>query len=1075
MHRLSVDRAGPVRGVRSRRMSTFPNNPAGPGPGDAQQAGQRDRRRAADAAARPSLEKMFEKPPPHSPEAEMALLGAMILDPSIVHDVVPIVRTPEAFYSEAHGAIYDALVRMYDQKQSGDLVLLHEELRDKEQLAGVGGAAYLAKLAEETPGPASAAYFARIIADKHKLRQLINAGGKILYDAYNAGAAGAEGAREVVDAAETLIFEIAQQEETSAAERLNILLDREVQRLESLQGRGVSGVPTGYADLDELTSGLQQGEMIIIAARPSMGKCLAAESEIVLGDGSVATIEELHRRKHARVLTLGDDYRLGWTSPSDFIDDGHKPVYEVTTRLGRRIRTTLTHPFLTIDGWTPLGELNVGDHVAVPRRIEAFGAGSMRECEVKLLAYLIGDGGLTGSVPRFTSTNAEIVADFEQSVREFGGLGLSLSESRARCAPSWRIVSDRAERAAQRAGFAERLDAVVRSRGRTRAWLAESVGVSAATVTHWAHARTTPDAAVFERVCRVLEVRADDLAPGGLERVRKNGPNALSRFLASHSLMGASSGQKFVPPAVFTLRRDLIALFLNRLFATDGWATVLASGQAQIGYATISERLARQVQHLLLRFGVVASLRLRWVRYRESRRPSWQLDITDSRAIRAFAEHVGIFGKSGAVGRAVEAVSRRRARTNRDLIPRGVWRRIAAAKGAMSWSELARRIGGSTNLHVGTRDVSRPRLAAIAEALGDRDLAALADSDVYWDRVVSIEPLGPMRVYDLTVPGTHNFVANDVCVHNTALALNLAEQVALGGAAHGSQPARPTPVAFFSMEMSKSSIAQRMLSARSGLSSHDMRSGRLSEEGYRRLADAAIELEHAPVYIDDTPGLSILGLRTRARRLVAQHGVKAIFIDYLQLMSAPGAAKESRQVEVSAISRGVKALARELNVPVVCLSQLNRGPESRGDNRPRMSDLRESGSIEQDADVVMLLHREAYYHVGDRDWEMDNADKLNVAEIIIAKQRNGPTDVVKLIWDAKSTRFKNYGAFPGGTGLSPGYASPHGAPGGPAAEPPPFDDPFRVPVVTFAPGKKTGPVGNFRDGGGPDKDDDLPV
>src|SRR5690606_37657206 len=123
-------------------------------------------------------------------------------------------------------------------------------------------------------------------------------------------------------------------------------------------------------------------------------------------------------------------------------------------------------------------------------------------------------------------------------------------------------------------------------------------------------------------------------------------------------------------------------------------------------------------------------------------------------------------------------------------------------------------------------------------------------------------------------------------------------------------------------------------------------------------------------------------------------------------LSAPGAGRESRQVEVSAISRGMKALARELNVPIICLSQLNRASENREGNRPRMSDLRESGSIEQDADVVILLHREEYYHIQDPDWATENPDKVGVAELIIAKQRNGPTGTVTLTWDAKTTRFK---------------------------------------------------------------------
>jgi hypothetical protein len=144
-----------------------------------------------------------------------------------------------------------------------------------------------------------------------------------------------------------------------------------------------------------------------------------------------------------------------------------------------------------------------------------------------------------------------------------------------------------------------------------------------------------------------------------------------------------------------------------------------------------------------------------------------------------------------------------------------------------------------------------------------------------------------------------------------------------------------------------------------------------------------------------------------------------------------------------------------------------------------MSDLRESGSIEQDADVVMLLHREAYYHVGDKDWEIENEDKLNVAELIIAKQRNGPTDVVKLMWDHRLTRFRNFASHPGGTGLSGGYSAPGpsksgGGSGGGGYSPPVINDPFKVEVVPFSPGKKTGPIASHRDGGGPDREEEPP-
>jgi replicative DNA helicase len=228
----------------------------------------------------------------------------------------------------------------------------------------------------------------------------------------------------------------------------------------------------------------------------------------------------------------------------------------------------------------------------------------------------------------------------------------------------------------------------------------------------------------------------------------------------------------------------------------------------------------------------------------------------------------------------------------------------------------------------------------------------------------------------------------------TACALNIAEYIAV---------TNKHPVAVFSLEMSRQQLAERLLSARSGVDSQRIRKNMLGEEELRRLHDTVAELYEAPMYIDDTPGLSVLELRAKARRLASRHDIRAIVIDYLQLMSYPGA--ESRVQEVGAISRGVKALARELNVPVVCLSQLNRNPEGRESKRPMLSDLRESGSIEQDADVVMMLHREEYYH-NDPGWKAENPDMIGLSELIIAKQRNGPTGTVYLQFDGKTTSFR---------------------------------------------------------------------
>ena len=237
-------------------------------------------------------------------------------------------------------------------------------------------------------------------------------------------------------------------------------------------------------------------------------------------------------------------------------------------------------------------------------------------------------------------------------------------------------------------------------------------------------------------------------------------------------------------------------------------------------------------------------------------------------------------------------------------------------------------------------------------------------------------------------------IAGRPSMGKTALALNITEHI---GVQEG------VPVAFFSLEMGRQQLAERFLCSISEVDSQAVRKGMLNTEHYQKLVEACGTLSEVPIFIDDTSSLTPLELRAKARRLKSMHDIQCIMVDYLQLMHLGGRV-ESRQQEITTISRYLKSLARELNIPVVVLSQLNRSPEGRDRHTPRMSDLRESGSIEQDADVVMLLHREDYYHQGDKreDYTADNT-----AELIIAKQRNGPTDTVNLIFREKITRFEN--------------------------------------------------------------------
>jgi len=237
-------------------------------------------------------------------------------------------------------------------------------------------------------------------------------------------------------------------------------------------------------------------------------------------------------------------------------------------------------------------------------------------------------------------------------------------------------------------------------------------------------------------------------------------------------------------------------------------------------------------------------------------------------------------------------------------------------------------------------------------------------------------------------------IAGRPSMGKTALALNIGEHVAVEG---------KRPVAVFSMEMSGTQIAGRMLGSIARIDQHKLRTGRLSDEDWNRLADGLGKLHDAPIHIDESSGLTPLELRSRARRLARQYGkLGLVIVDYLQLMETGSRREENRATELSEISRSLKALARELGVPVVALSQLNRGVDQRNDKRPIMSDLRESGALEQDADLILFIYRDEVYN-------RDNAEK-GKAEIIIGKQRNGPIGTVELTFLGQYTRFENYAA-----------------------------------------------------------------
>ncbi|PAU76247.1 replicative DNA helicase [Halomonas salipaludis] len=937
------------------------------------------------------------KVPPHSLEAEQSVLGGLMLD-NQAWDTVSERLVGGDFYRYEHRLVFNAMQGLAEGGHPLDVVTLSEALENRDQLDTVGGLAYLAELARNTPSASNIRAYADIVRERATLRKLIQAANQVAESAF---APQGRPADELVNEAERLVFQISEERPKSGGPiGMSELLAKAVDRIDELfnmQGE-MSGLSTGFRDLDDMTSGLQPSDLVIIAGRPSMGKCIMAGSRLVdPSSGALITIDELVARQQADLLTLNDDFRLSPSKASAFVDDGRKPVFRLRTALGREICTTLTHPFLTGEGWQSLAHLKVGERVAVPRRIPVFGQSRMPEHQVKVLAYMVADGGTTQSCAMFTNSDPRLREDFAAAIRAFSGLVCRLVESDGRT-PALRVSRERTALAHSRQAFAKTLRQTLARAGMSGEALAGVLNVSKAAVSAWCNGRSMPAEATFGRLCHELGVPAAELEVANYADVAKNSTNPLRRFLETHGVWGLQAPQKRIPEAVFQLERPLLALFLNRLFACDGSAFVQANGQARISYASSSRELIRDIQHLLLRFGILAKVREKTNGYANLVHAPWELEVLDRASIEVFASDIGIFSKEARLAEVVTCLMGKRVHSNRDSLPESVNHYVKVAKGNRTWKFLfeaaGRRLPEGGNLHLtgsSARCLSRARAAEFADVLEDEYLANLAQSDLYWDEIVEITPLGLQQVYDLSVDGTHNFVAEDVCVHNTTFAMNLVEHAVISS---------DKPVVVFSMEMPAESLMLRMLSSLGRIDQTRVRTGQLEDEDWPRLTSAVNLLKDKQLFIDDTAALSPNEMRSRVRRIVREHGnIGLIMIDYLQLMQIPGFS-ENRTGEISEISRSLKGLAKEFGCPVVSLSQLNRSLEQRPNKRPVMSDLRESGAIEQDADVIAFVYRDEVYNP-------DNPDNQGLAELIIGKQRNGPIGTVHMAFIGKYTRFED--------------------------------------------------------------------
>lgn len=417
--------------------------------------------------------------------------------------------------------------------------------------------------------------------------------------------------------------------------------------------------------------------------------------------------------------------------------------------------------------------------------------------------------------------------------------------------------------------------------------------------------------------------------------------------------------------------------------------------QAQFRFTANSQNFVQQLQHLLLRFGILTKRKI--CDKNESTPSTEALSIIGSDSIREFITNISGVNKENNFYRLLIQLSNNPAEL--EYLPKSIASYIMSLKGEKTWKAILKENpivqSEGNELHFAALDeglLCKNNAVFFAKLFNDSYLQNLSCADVYWDEVVAITPKGEQQVYDLTIPKLHNFIAQDICVHNTTFAMNLVENALL---------LEDKPVLVFSLEMPSEQIMMRMLASLSRVNQTSIRTARLNDDDWGRIQSSMVMLKDRDnLYIDDSSGLTPMEVRTRARKLARDKGgISLIMIDYLQLMRVPSLS-ENRTLEISEISRSLKALAKELKCPVVALSQLNRGLEQRADKRPINSDLRESGAIEQDADLIMFIYRDEVYN--------ENSDIKGVAEIIIGKQRNGPIGTTRLTFQGQFSRFDNY-------------------------------------------------------------------
>jgi replicative DNA helicase len=891
----------------------------------------------------------FERTPPHDLAAEQCVLGGMLMSKDAISDVLEVIR-PSDHYRPAHQVVHEVILDLYGRGEPADAVTVANELTKRGEIARVGGAPYLHTLIASVPTAANAGYYARIVRERAILRRLVEAGTRIVQLGYS----GDGDADEIVDRAEAEVYGVTDRRVTEDYLSLSEIMPGALDEIEAIgsRGGGLTGVPTGFADLDALTNGLHPGQMVVIAARPALGKALALSAQLPTPSGWT-TMGEVQIGD----WLLGADGKPTKVVAATDVMEG-RPCYEVEFDDGTVIVADAQHQWRT------------DTRAAKKQRAETH---TSRHWPDSSRRRLLGAWNSALSEPDRPVTAREVLADtgpeFRVNMHTAGrGVGLAPQRILVKASGAQRSYDWHAPAYASRHSLLARMVQMAeRPKNASTTAVHDPVVTTeqiAATLKVGSDARPNHSVATARPLC--LPDADLPLPPYVLGVWLGDGSSSSAEFTsADPEIAMLVEGQGLEAPKLRSRLRYALRLPPTRPSSTS--RTCLVCGKQFIPAMSEAMTCGRVCGRKALAAG---HRRQRPACVRCGRSFSGSTSgagmcracLRAHGSVRAILRSLGVFGNKHIPARYLRASeSQRRALLAGLLDTDGTVGRL----GSVHFTVTSRRLAEDFRelvLSLGYRcGWSQKRVAGrTPDSSVAYTITFTTSDDVFWlerKQVMHRErrpwrttartrqrfitavraiPSVPVRCVQVDNSDQMYLVGRSMIpTHNSTLALDLARAASI--------KAGLTSV-IFSLEMSRNEITMRLLSAEARVPLHSMRTGQMSEDDWTRLARRMSEVVDAPMFIDDSPNMSMMEIRAKCRRLKQRHDLRLVIIDYLQLMSSPKRV-ENRQQEVSDLSRSLKLLAKELDVPVVAVAQLNRGPEQRTDKRPLLADLRESGCL----------------------------------------------------------------------------------------------------------------------------------